>query len=178
MISNIRTALLLAAGLLVALPVLGDGPADKVTGTYGHAGCADCPVYRKEVVAHEAIGRQPQKGSIYIVRPDGTWNYIDLSASNACVHVYDDGKARIGGLNSDGDGPGIGRFFGWEVEDNGEPAAWVDKTTTVRFDGNAEGRDYFLDWCATGNPTGNTAIFPHMVVDGNLQVHNHGADGD
>ena len=177
MISNLRTAILLAAGLLVALPVLGDGPADKVTGTYWHAACAECPVYRKEVVAHEAVGDRPQKGSIYIIRPEGTWNYIDLSASNACVHVYADGRARIGGLNSDGDGPGIGRFFGWEVEDNGEPAAWVDRAWTVRFP--STGLEDFLAWCDDGTVQNNIPpVFPHDVVAGNLQVHNHAADGD
>lgn len=178
MISNFPTAILLAAGLAVSLPVLADGPADKVTGGYRHAACADCPVYGKKVLAQEAFGDKPQKGWIYIIRPDRTWNYIDLSASNACVHIYADGKARIGGLNSDGDGPGIGLFFGWEVEDNGEPAAWVDKTTTVRFPGDEAGRNDFLNWCATGDTTGNTAIFPHTVTGGNLQVHNYIADGD
>lgn len=172
-------AILVAAGVLVSLPAGADGAADKVTGKYWHAACAECPVYGKNVLAHEASAQKPQKGWIYILRPDGRWNYVDLSnAANACVRVFEDGKARIGGMNIDGTGPGLGLFVGWELEDNGEPAAWVDRTVTVRFPTGQEGLSYFLNWCETGSRDGNTAVFPHDVIGGNLQIHNHRGDGD
>lgn len=181
MASYVVMATLLAAGMLVSLPVSAEGAADAVTGNYLHrADAPDAQIYGKKVLAREALGDRLQQGWIYVTRPNGTWDYIDLSDPlNGCVNVYEDGKARIGGLIIDGTSSAVGRFVGWEVEDNGEPAAWVDRTVTFRFPFLSDGgRDYFLEWCASGNTEGSDTAFEHYVVRGNLQVHNFDADGD
>ncbi len=175
-----------AAATLVFTAAMAAGPADKVSGEFLHVMSPSCPPtaddiapYGKEISAHESIDGRMQKGYIYIYRPNGTWNFIDLAnAANACVHVFEDGKARVGGMNIDGTGPGLGLYFGWEIEDGGEPGACADSVTGIRFPGTQEGRAYFLEWCASGDRTGNTAIWPHVVIEGNLQVHNGPADGD
>jgi hypothetical protein len=174
-----------AAGALLMAAGAAGSPADKVTGEFMHLMSPECPpvdeqpAYGKEMSAHESIDGRMQKGFIYIYRPDGTWNYIDLgNAANACVNVYENDKARVGGLNIDGTGPGIGRYFGWELEDHGEPGACADLVTGLRFPETPEGRLDFLEWCATGDRTGSTAVWPHVMIEGNLQIHNHAADGD
>ena len=176
---SLRRAILFLAGTLFAASALADGPADKVTGSFRHAGPVNDPgdvVYSKHISAHEALNGMPQFGFIYIVRPDGyTWEYIDLGdTENACVVVYADGQARVGGLVTDGIGPGLGRYFGWALQDNGEPGRMSDLTTTLRFD-DAED---FLAWCEDGSMDWANAVWPHIVVGGNLQVHNFSTDSD
>jgi hypothetical protein len=186
----------LTVGLLAGAALAGDGPADKVTGSllnasFSNEPCPECPpgiqvnlenANGKEISAHEALGKRLQHGFVYILRVDGTWDLIDLgNGVDSCVYVYADGRARIGGLVVDGTGPGLGRYFGFEVEDKGEPGKWADLITTVRFPPlsvNPESRENFGAWCAVGNREGNTAVWPGLVVDGNLKVHNYPGDGD
>jgi hypothetical protein len=179
MTAAISRAILLVAVAFACQSVLADGPADTVTGGFRHAAPVNDPgdvIYTKRINAHEAVDGLLQHGFIYIVRPDGhTWEYIDLGdTDNACVNVYADGEARVGGLVTDGIGPGLGRYFGWALQDNGEPGYLADRTTTLRFV-DVEG---FFAWCATGDEGYADVIWPHIVVSGNLQVHNFATDGD
>jgi hypothetical protein len=169
----------IVAGALIGISAFAGGAADKVTGHFRHAGPVNDPgdvIYSKTISAHEAFAGRPQRGFIYAVRPDGhTWEYIDLAdTSTACVNVYGDGQARIGGLVTGGIGPGMGRFFGWELRDNGEPARLSDLTTTLRFDD----ADDLLAWCISGDTNWANAVWPHIVLSGNLQVHNFDSDAD
>ena len=172
-------ASLVIAGTLMSFSAFAGNAADKVTGDFRHAAPVNDPgdvIYSKHISAHEALAGRPQRGFIYFVRPDGhTWEYIDLAdTDNACVNVYADGEARIGGLVTDGIGPGLGRYFGWALQDNGEPGRMSDLTTTLRFD-NAEN---LFAWCITGDTNYAITIAPHIVVAGNLKVHNFGSDAD
>ena len=172
-------AIVVIAGTLMCFSALAGNAADKVTGSFRHAAPVNDPgdvIYSKYISAHEALGGRPQLGFIYLVRPDGhTWEYIDLAdTKNACVNVHADGEARIGGLVTDGIGPGLGRYFGWALQDNGEPGRMSDLTTTLRFD-DAE---KLFAWCISGDTDWANAIWPHIVVAGNLKVHNFGSDAD
>jgi len=179
MTTFLSRAIAVIAGTVLSLGALADGAADKVTGGFRHAGPVVDPgdvVYSKRISAHEALGVHPQRGFIYIVRPDGhTWEYIDLAdTDNACVNIYADGEARIGGLVTDGIGPGLGRYFGWALRDNGEPGRMSDLSTTLRFDDVT----HLMGWCEDGSTDWANAVWPHIVVAGNLQVHNNPSDGD
>jgi hypothetical protein len=136
----------------------------------------------REISAHEASGRRVQHGYVYLVRPTGQWELIDLgSVEDSCVKVFGDGMARIGGLVIDGTGPGVGRYFGFEIEDKGEPAWCSDLSTTVRFprlSDDPDSRDNFRAWCQDGTLDGNTGYWPGVVVYGNIKVHNYPGDGD
>jgi len=189
-----------ALSLLAGAAVAGDGPADKVTGFFYNvsdedpACSADPPdlqvtlanAVSKEFSAHEALGRKLQYGYVYLVRPNGAWELIDLgNVEESCVNVYEDGKARVGGLVIDGTGPAVGRYFGFEIVDKGEPARCSDMSTTVRFPRPSEdpedppqGRTDFLNWCETGSLHGSTAYWPGVLVYGNVKVHNYPGDGD
>jgi hypothetical protein len=189
-----------ALGLLAGVALAGDGPADKVTGFLfrvppSNPACSEDPpdlqvtlasAISKEFSAHEALGRRLQHGYVYLVRPTGLWELIDLgNVEESCVNVFADGKARVGGLIIDGTGPAVGRYFGFEIEDKGEPAWCSDISTTVRFprpqedpEDPPQGRVDFLNWCETGSLEGNTGYWPGVVVYGNIKVHNYPGDGD
>lgn len=185
-----------ALGMLAGGAVAGDGPADKVTGFFynvsaSNPACSEDPpdlqvtlasAVSKEFSAHEALGKKLQHGYVYLVRPTGAWELIDLgNAGESCVNVYADGEARVGGLIIDGTGPAVGRYFGFEIVDQGEPAACSDMSTTVRFPRLADdpdSRENFLEWCESGSLDGNTGYWPGIVVYGNVKVHNYAGDGD
>ena len=181
-----RTCFLGLALALFTLTVYARGPADKVTGEY----ILD-DRYHRLVSAHEATGKHPQKGFFLSWQDSGAWYEIDFSDTvNTCVNVFADGQARIGGLVSDGkEGGGpIGLYFGFYVEDGGEPGSVVDYGFTYRVSTDKwseVARDALLDWCKTGELEldVNVVIGPtlqagavvwglHFVTDGNLQVHN------
>jgi hypothetical protein len=162
----------------------GPRSADKVTGEYTYGSCFDCVpgdeltnVAHSLLSAHEATGKSPQKGFQLSWRDDGLWFEIDLrDTENSCVVVWADGRARIGGLVSDGNGPQVGKYFGSLIMDEGEPAYFNDRKVTYRFP--PTGREDFLAWCLDGEPDGATAIWPQVVIQGNIQVHNSPGDGD
>lgn len=178
---------------LVAASTFARGPVDKVTGDFTHGNCGACSpgdplafVSHKLISAHEASGKHPQKGFVFSWNDEGRWFEMDLrDTHNNCVNVYAEGRVRTGGLVSEGNGPQVGRYFGLDLVDDGEPAYYIDHGTTIRFS-----RDYyseqarlaFLDWCETGNlptePINGLAVWPHVIFQGNLKVHNSHGDGD
>jgi hypothetical protein len=175
-----------AAACLLAIPALAGGPTAKITGEFTHGNCNGCSpgdtlniISHKMISAREANGKRPQKGFMLSWRDDGRWYEMDFNdTENTCVNVYADGRARTGGLASDGNGPQVGRYFGLDLIDGGEPAYFVDEAATVRF-----GLDYWSDearlafqhWCETGElpqeGMEGLAVWPHIVIDGNLQIH-------
>jgi len=178
---------------LAAASATARGPVDKVTGDYTHGNCWDCTpddvlnfISHKLISAHEASDKHPQKGFVYSWNDAGRWFEMDLSdTENTCVHVYADGRVRTGGLVSDGNGPQVGRYFGLDLYDNGEPAYFTDRGFTIRFslDYYSEvARLAFLEWCETGElpaePIYGLAVWSHVIFEGNLQVHNAPGDGD
>lgn len=189
----LRSFFTLAACLLAA-NAFARGPVDKATGEFTHGNCQDCfPgdqlnfVSHKMISAHEASGKRPQKGFVFSWNDDGLWFEMDLSDThNNCVHVYEDGRVRTGGLVSDGNGSQVGRYFGLLFADDGEPAYFVDYGVTVRFSldyDSEQARLAFLDWCEKGNLplTGSMnglAVWPNVIIQGNVQVHNSPRDGD
>ncbi|MBT8102485.1 MAG: hypothetical protein KJO95_05910 [Gammaproteobacteria bacterium] len=183
---------------LLAANAFAQGAADKVTGTYTRAGCNGCQpgdvlnfISYRWLNAHEARGKRPQKGSMFTLNDAGNWFELDFTDTvNTCVKIYDDGRARIGGVVEYGNGPQVGRAFGFYLEDNGGPAYFSDKGYTVRFttDYNlvGEARNNLQDWCETGDlldpeelgtPEGY-AVWHSIVIDGNFVVHNSPKDGD
>jgi hypothetical protein len=178
------------------------GGTDKVTGEYTRGNCPDfaCEppgeelgfVYHRMIIAHESSNKKPQKGFLLSWRDDGYWYEIDLSDStNSCVHVFQDGKARIGGVVTDGSpgAPPIGRYFGVLMEDGGQPAYWADRSVTIRMsslyvgeEGWEDVRSFFLNWCETGStedpPVGFNDAWKGIVFEGNFKVHNSPRDGD
>ena len=189
-----RTIILVFVLALFTFNVSAGGPADKVTGEY-----ILNDRYHRLVSAHEATGKRPQKGFFLSWQDSGAWYEIDFSDTvNTCVNVFADGQARIGGLVSDGsEGSGpIGRYFGFFVEDGGEPGSIVDYGFTYRVSTDylsKNARLALLDWCETGvlELDGSAVTGPpiavqegavvwglHFVTDGNLQVHNSPSDID
>ena len=88
-------------------------------------------------------------------------------------------------LISDGNGPQVGRYFGLDLADEGEPAYFADNGATIRFSldyYSEQARLAFLDWCETGElpttPMNGLAVWAHVIFQGNLQVHNSPRDGD
>lgn len=180
----------------VALCVMGThalagGAADKVTGEYAQGSCNGCQpgdvlgsVAYRLVSAHEAFAKRPQKGFFLSWTDSGLWFEVDFNDTvNTCVNVYQDGHARIGGLVSDGNGAQVGRYFGFYVVDEGEPAYFADHGFTYRVSldyYSEDARLAFLDWCSTGNLAGleGEAVWPSIVFQGNLQVFNSSKDGD
>lgn len=178
-----------AGSMLAAASAFGGG-ADKVTGEFTQGSCFDCQpgdelgsVAYRLVSAHEAFGRRPQKGFFLSWRDDGLWFEMDFRDTvNTCVHV-DAEEARIGGLVSDGNGDQVGRYFGLQMVDGGEPAYFVDYGYTYRvsLDKWSEAARLALHhWCNTGEFTAlnGSTVWPSVVIAGNLQVHNSSADGD
>ncbi|MFC1696100.1 hypothetical protein ACFL1C_08255 [Pseudomonadota bacterium] len=186
------SACLVAASAVAKGPV-DRGPVDKATGEHTYGSCQDCVpgdelnfVSHRLMSAHEASGKHPQKGFIFSWNDDGRWLEMDLrDTHNTCVHVFADGRVRTGGLVSEGNGPQVGRYFGLDFVDGGEPAYFLDHGATIRF-----GLDYdseaarlaFLDWCETGDlpdpPTYGLAVWGFVISQGNVQVHNYPGDGD
>jgi hypothetical protein len=179
---------------LVAANVFAGGVADKVTGDYTRANCNSCQPgdvlkfnsYRL-LNAHEASGKHPQKGFMFALNDAGYWFELDFTDTfNTCVKIYEDGRARIGGVVNSGNGPQVSRVFGFYLEDNGEPAYFSDKGHTVRFTSDyglvETARLYVQNWCQTGNLPGDPllgyVVWPGIVIDGNFKIHNSPKDGD
>ena len=178
-----------AVGLLASAGAFAGG-ADRVTGEFTQGGCNGCQpgddlgsVAYRLVSAHEAFGRRPQKGFFLSWNDAGLWFEMDFRDTvNTCVHV-DAQEARIGGMVSDGNGPQVGRYFGLQMVDGGEPSYFVDHGYTYRVSldyGSEEARLALHHWCETGEFTAlnGSVVWPSVVVDGNLRVHNSPADGD
>jgi len=180
---------------LLAVNAFARGPADKVTGDYTHGNCWDCApgdtlafVSHKLISGHEAQGNQPQKGFVFSWNDEGRWFEMNLTDThNTCVNVYADGRVRTGGLVHEGNGPQVGRYFGLDLMDEGEPAYFADHGFTIRFSTlyySEQARQAFLDWCETGDyPAPGTApegftVWSHIIFQGNLQVHNSTRNGD
>ena len=181
--------------ILAGADAFARGSADKVTGDFTHGNCGECGpghellfISHKLISAQEGHGNRPQKGFLFSWNDNGRWFEMDFrDTNNTCVHVDMDGHVRTGGLVSDGNGAQVGRYFGLEFSDNGEPAYFVDDGATIRFS-----RDYwseaariaFLDWCETGLLPGpdaglnGLAVWPNVIIKGNVQVHNSPGDGD
>jgi hypothetical protein len=168
-----------AAACLLASNVIAGGAVDKVTGEFTLSNDS-----HRLVSAHESGGGHLQKGFLFSLSDQGVWFEIDFNdADNTCVNVFGDGEARIGGLVSQGNGPQVGRYFGFLLVDAGEPALLVDHGFTYRVGTDywsEEARLALLEWCASGTlaELPNQAIWPYVITDGNLQVHDHPGDGD
>jgi hypothetical protein len=182
----ISVLLLASAGAAAAKGPAVKGPASKVTGEFTHGSCQGCVpgdvlahVSHKMIAAHEATGKRPQRGFLLGWTDSGRWYEMDFNdTSNTCVNVYAEGRVRTGGLASAGNGPQVGRYFGLDVLDGGEPAYFADYLVTVRFSldyWSEDARLAFLDWCESGElpaePLNGQAIWPSVVIRGNLQVH-------
>lgn len=183
----------LVSALSIPTSTFADGPVDKATGEYTHGNCWGCVpgdtldfVSHKLISAHEASGKHRQKGFVFSWNDNGRWFEMDLrDTQNTCVNVYADGHVRTGGLVSDGNGGQVGRYFGLDLVDGGEPAYFVDHGFTIRFSldyYSEEARLAFLDWCESGElpdePIYGLAVWSHVIFQGNLQVHNSRRDGD
>jgi hypothetical protein len=170
---NRYSLITLTAASLLAATAFAGGAANKVTGEFTLN-----DAHHRLVSAHEANDKHPQKGFLLSWRDDGTWFEMDFrDTQNTCVKVFADGQARIGGLVSDGNAPQVGRYFGFLLVDAGEPGLFVDHGFTYRVSTDywsEEARLALLEWCDTGELAGlaNQAIWPYVVTDGNLQVHN------
>mgnify|MGYP001823417315 FL=1 len=170
-----KTIILVFVLTLFSLSTYARGPADKVTGEFTHN-----DTFHRLVSAHEAIGNNPQKGFFLSWRDDGRFYEIDFwDTEHSCVNVFAEGQARIGGLVRQGNegAPQIGRYFGLFMIDGGEPGPIVDQGFTYRVTTDywsEEARLALLHWCETGELGGlfEQAVWPSVVTDGNLQVHN------
>jgi hypothetical protein len=187
-----RIASVLAV-LLLGANAFAQGAADKVTGEYTRAGCNGCQpgqalsfISYRLLNAHEASGNGPQKGFFFALNDAGSWFELDFTDTfNTCVKIYDDGRARIGGVVKSGNGPQVDRAFGFYLEDDGGPAYFSDRGHTVRFttDYDSEvARQYVQYWCETGELPDEElegyAVWFGIVIDGNLVIHNSPKDGD
>jgi len=164
---------------LFSVTVYAGKSVDKVTGEFTHN-----DAIHRLVSAHESVGKHPQKGYVLSWRDNGRWYEIDFNdMENSCINVFANGHARIGGLVSAGNGPQVGRYFGLFIVDGGEPGTMADHGYTYRVSTDywsEEARLAILDWCETGVQAGltNETIWPSVVTDGNLQVHNSPYDID
>lgn len=187
---NIWRLLMVCAAALTAADGFARGPADKVTGQFTIVGCCpigESPVMRhRELSAHEPLGKHRQKGYLFSLNSQDRWYVMNFNdAANTCVNVYGDRRARIGGLISEGN-QAVGRYFGYDIEDWGEPAYLTDTMLVLRFigpggpDDAAQARVNFLIWCDTGVYSNATVdrLWPQIVIDGNVKVHNYPGDGD
>lgn len=174
-----KTQILVCVSALFAFNTIAGGPTDKVTGEFTLNN-----VHHRLVSAHESVGKLPQKGFLLSWGDNGTWFEMDFNdTANTCVHVFANGNARIGGLVSAGNGPQVGRYFGFLLVDGGEPGTIVDYGFTYRVTTDywsEEARLGVMEWCESGLLAGlpNQAIWPYVVTDGNLQVHNSPGDFD
>jgi len=172
--------------LLLSASVCAGGPADKVTGDFTIVGCYQCVpgdplgIYRyRDISAHEAAGKRFQKGHLFSWQDNDAWYQMNFrDTENTCVHVYAEGAARIGGLVSDGNVGAVGKYFGYDILDGGQPdpELYVDTMWVIRFDGADPKADFFF-WCETGTVVTAT-WWPQAVIEGNVKVHNYKYDGD
>ena len=166
---------------------------DKVLGTYTRANCNDCQpgddlafVGHRELEASEAQGELPQTGFMFSRNDSGTWFELDFDDTDkTCVNVFKDGRARIAGLVTDGNGPQVDRVFGFNLEDHGWPAYFSDKVQTIRFSSayNSDvAMEYAHHWCEEGNLLGDAlegyVVWPGIVIAGDLVICNTPTDGD
>ena len=170
-----------------------ESETDKVVGAYTRANCDDCEpgdeltfVRQRLLTAHEAMGGFAQAGFMYSWNDAGGWYGLDFTDTyNTCVRIYDDGRARIGGVVKFGNGPQVGRAFGFHMEDQPGPAFFNDKVQTVRFSSDYDSetaRQYAHYWCQTGELQGEAlagyAEWPGIVIDGSFVICNLPMDGD
>ena len=182
-----------AALCLLGANAFAQGATEKVTGEFTRTNCFDCQpgddlsfISHRLLNAHEESDKHPQKGFMFVMNDAGIWFELDFTDThNTCVNVFEDGRARIGGLVQDGNGPQVGRTFGFYLEDQSGPAYFSDKTHTVRFTldrWSDDARDYLHHWCQTdellGDPLRGYAVWFGIVIDGNFVVHNSPRDGD
>lgn len=178
---------------LFSVNALAQSSTDKVTGDFTRANCFDCQpgddlafISHRLIDAHEASDKHAQKGYFFAMNDAGVWFALDFNDSyNTCVKVFDDGRARVGGVVLDGNGAQVGRTFGFYMEDQGGPAYFSDVSHTIRFTldrGSEEARNYLHHWCQTGellgDPLRGYAVWLGIVIDGNFVVHNSPKDGD
>lgn len=170
------------------------GATDKVMGTYTRANCNDCQpgddlifVAHRQLLASEARGALSQTGFMFSSNDADVRFELDFTDTyNTCVNIYADGRARIAGVVTDGNGPQVERVFGFHLEDHGWPAYFSDKGQTVRFalEYNSEdARQYAHYWCETGELLNDQAlegyaVWPGIVIDGDLVICNTPTDGD
>jgi hypothetical protein len=189
-----RTSVLVFVLTFFTFSVHAGGPTDKVTGEYTRANCDGCQpgdnllfVGYRTISAHEASGKHRQKGFMFSLNEKGYWFELDFTDTfNTCVHIDEDGKARVGGVVNSGNGPQVGRVFGFYLEDHGGPAYFSDEGHTVRFTSDYAlvdiARAYVKHWCLEGtllgDPLPQYAVWPGIVIDGNLVIHNSPKDGD
>ena len=175
------------ASLMLAGNAFGGGPVDKGTGEFSIAGCYECVpgdplglIRYRLVSAHEGNGRRDQKGFLYS-EVDGNWYLIDFDdTENTCVNVFEDGSAYIGGLVSDGNVGAVGKYFGYDISDGGQPdpAVYNDTMWVLRFDSPVDPKTDFFNWCNGYLPIGPATWWPQAVVEGNVKVHNYPGDAD
>ena len=180
---------------LLAANAFAQGATDKVTGTYTRANCFGCQpgdelkfMSYRWLNAKEASAKHPQKGTMFALNDKGYWFELDFTDTvNTCVKIYEDGRARIGGVVQYANGPQIGRAFGFYLEDQGGPAYFSDKGHTVRFAWerySEAARLQLQHWCKTGEPPSDLdkldgyVVWPGIVIDGNFVIHNSPKDGD
>lgn len=150
------------------------GPANKVTGEFTRVSDKNSTTtYECEFTAHEEMGKRFQKGSMYCNRvvPVDNLNAWEILLHNdfACVYVVDDTMARIGGMVTSTEGSAsnlAGKYVGFTVYDNGEPAAYEDGFDIHNFYDDA---DLFWEWCENGGALGN--VSPYTLTEGNVKVH-------
>ena len=102
---------------LLAANAFAQGATDKVTGTYTRANCFGCQpgdelkfMSYRWLNAKEASAKHPQKGTMFALNDKGYWFELDFTDTvNTCVKIYEDGRARIGGVVQYANGPQIGR---------------------------------------------------------------------
>lgn len=170
-----RTCFLVLVLALFSVVAYAGKSADKVTGEFTLN-----DVSHRLISAHEATGKNPQKGFFFSYRDDGRWFEMDFNdAENTCVNVFAEGQARIGGLviAAHDNAPQVGRYFGFLLVDGGEPGPIVDQGFTYRVTTDywsEEARLALHNWCETGvlGDLYQQAVWPYVVTDGNLQVHN------
>lgn len=183
-----------AALCLLGANAFAKGATDKVTGTYTRANCNGCQpgdilgfMSYRWLNAKEASAKHRQKGTMFALNDLGYWFELDFTDTvNTCVNIYEDGHARIGGVVKYGNGPQVGRVFGFYLEDQGGPAYFSDNGYTVRFthDYNLvdKAKSQLMDWCETGEPPDvaleGYAVWRGIVIDGNFVIHNSPKDGD
>jgi len=195
--------LVISGSIVLSASAFGGGPADKVTGDFAIIGCYQCApgdplglIRYRYISAHEATGRRTQKGFLFSVNDSVTWYEIDFwDTENTCVNIDADGEARIGGLVSDGNVGAVGKYFGYDISDGGQPDpdVYVDTMWVIRFDQCVAGspptgnlncggtgltpKVRFFDWC-NGADASYATHWPQAVVGGNVKVHNNDTDAD
>jgi len=191
-----RTGVLVFVLAFFTFAVYAGGATDKVTGEYTRANCPNYECQPGDVLmhagyriisAHEASGKHRQKGFMFSLNEKGYWIELDFTDTfNTCVNIYEDGKARVGGVVNSGEGPQVGRVFGFYLEDHGGPAYFSDKSHTVRFTDDytlvATARAHVKQWCLDGfepdDPLAGYVVWDGIVIDGNFVIHNSPKDGD